>query len=629
MNSSKRRLLAVAIVVVAAAASVVAVSTARGSQSRSLAGGTYRVGWEIGWKNDAEWGEGFWSDGFDPTGESSAFGIYTNLLVRTLVGYNHVAGAAGYKLVPDLATRVPTPQDGGRTYSFTLESGVEFGPPVNRAITSKDIRYAIERLARPKNAPPRGPVQGGAVRLFRDYALYFDVIQGFNAYRTSKAKSIAGIVTPNAKTITFHLTRPTGDFLHRLTLPAAAPIPPEVGKCFEAKPGKYGADLISSGPYMIEGSDAIDISSCGAIRPMRGISDTQLILVRNPSYDAKTDSTAARENNPDRFVFVGGLKAVEIVKRMTAGELDDAVLTSSPRLLGPAVAAARKRGLLRVNSADWLFYISMNLTKPPFDDVHVRRAMSWVMDKAALQDAWGGPLAGPIAGHIVPDGLLENRLEGFAPFETQSDQGDLAKAKAEMAKSKYASAGGVCTASACKRVHLKACCGPITYAAGQRMPPIIEASAAKIGITFGVSGGPDDLASSTNRITFPAHWIPDVSDPGNFFEPLLTGASITRSGNRNYSFLGVTPAAAARLGVSGNVKSVPSVDADIARCGVLTGPGRVSCYATLDRKLSTEIVPWIPFLWRNQITILGPQVAKWAFDQSTGVTGFAHVAVKG
>ena len=36
----------------------------------------------------------------------------------------------------------------------------------------------------------------------------------------------------------------------------------------------------------------------------------------------------------------------------------------------------------------------------------------------------------------------------------------------------------------------------------------------------------------------------------------------------------------------------------------------------------------IPFLWRNAITILGPQVAKWEFDQSTGTTAFAHVAVK-
>ena len=70
------------------------------------------------------------------------------------------------------------------------------------------------------------------------------------------------------------------------------------------------------------------------------------------------------------------------------------------------------------------------------------------------------------------------------------------------------------------------------------------------------------------------------------------------------------------------------MDADLARCGRVAGPGRVDCYARLDRKLSTELVPWIPFLWRNRITILGPQVARWAFDQSTGTTAYAHVAVK-
>ena len=36
----------------------------------------------------------------------------------------------------------------------------------------------------------------------------------------------------------------------------------------------------------------------------------------------------------------------------------------------------------------------MNLTQPPFDDVHVRRAMNWIIDKAALRQAWGGPLLG-------------------------------------------------------------------------------------------------------------------------------------------------------------------------------------------------------------------------------------------
>ena len=89
MNVSKRTLLAVATAGVAVA---VAVLAAPGSQSRSLAGGTYRVGVE------SFYGSAFpWGGGFDPTGEfdTAARAIYTNLLVRTLVGTNHVAGAAG------------------------------------------------------------------------------------------------------------------------------------------------------------------------------------------------------------------------------------------------------------------------------------------------------------------------------------------------------------------------------------------------------------------------------------------------------------------------------------------------------------------------------------------------------
>ena len=52
----------------------------------------------------------------------------------------------------------------------------------------------------------------------------------------------------------------------------------------------------------------------------------------------------------------------------------------------------------------------MNLTQPPFDDVHVRRAMNWVIDKAALRQAWGGPLNGTVANHIVPDTIFDDQL---------------------------------------------------------------------------------------------------------------------------------------------------------------------------------------------------------------------------
>ena len=63
----------------------------------------------------------------DRRDQLGASGIYSNLLVRTLVGYNHVAGPAGQKLVPDLAVRVPTSTNGGRTYTFRLKRGIEFG----------------------------------------------------------------------------------------------------------------------------------------------------------------------------------------------------------------------------------------------------------------------------------------------------------------------------------------------------------------------------------------------------------------------------------------------------------------------------------------------------------------------
>ena len=62
------------------------------------------------------------------------------------------------------------------------------------------------------------------------------------------------------------------------------------------------------------------------------------------------------------------------------------------------------------NSGDRTWYLTMNLTQPPFDDVKVRRAMNWVMDKAGLVQAWGGPTVGKVANHIIPDSLLNNLL---------------------------------------------------------------------------------------------------------------------------------------------------------------------------------------------------------------------------
>src|SRR5262249_25844120 len=159
--------------------------------------------------------------------------------------------------------------NGGTVYTFHLKQGIKFSPPINRAVTSKDVLYAMERIAKPKN---------GA-----QYAFYYNVIKGFADYGSGKAKSISGIKTPNNSTIVFTLTQPTGDFLRRMSMPATGPIPPEAGKCFDGQPGKYGSDMISTAGYMLKGIDKVDFSNCKNVKPASGFDgQTILDLVRNP-----------------------------------------------------------------------------------------------------------------------------------------------------------------------------------------------------------------------------------------------------------------------------------------------------------------------------------------------------------
>ena len=71
---------------------------------------------------------------------------------------------------------------------------------------------------------------------------------------------------------------------------------------------------------------------------------------------------------------------------------------------------------LKTNDGDRTWYLTMNITQPPFDDVHVRRAANFVMDREALRKAWGGAAAGAVATHIAPDAILGNKLKGYAPY---------------------------------------------------------------------------------------------------------------------------------------------------------------------------------------------------------------------
>jgi len=612
MHRHLRKAVPAIVVLAIAAGIVVAAGMAASSKKDAVkAGGTYKIGWESSF--------GF-TDAFDPTGEylGNAWALYSNLLVRTLVGYNHVAGAAGNVIVPDIATSVPKPTNGGKTYTFHLKSGVMFSPPVSRAITSADEVAAMERLANPKD--------GG------EYPFYYSVIKGWDAYAAGKAKTISGITTPNKSTIVFNLTVPTGDFLFRMTMPATGPQPAEVTKCFTGtKANQYGRDLISSAGYMIQGIDQVNISSCAAIKPASGFNPlSSLTLVRNPNYKASTDSKAARENLPDEFDFTIDSNSDDIYNKVAAGQLDDEVSSPSPKVLRQYLTTPSLKNLLKQNVGDRTWYITMNLTQPPFDDIHVRKAMNLIIDKTALQKVWGGPTAGSIATHIVPNPILHNLLSGYDPYKTPGEDGSVALAEKAMKGSKYDTNGdGKCDAAACKNVIMIA----DTRAVDKGMVPIIVADAAKIGITFtvrSVTGAYNVINTPSKNIPISERpgWGKDYADASTFFDELFASSTIIPAGNTNYSLVGVTPAIAKKIHATGTVTGVPSVDTQINHCNTLTGNSRLACWAATDKTIMQTVVPWVPYLSAQNLNVISKNVTKWNYDQFSDQTAYAHVAVK-
>jgi peptide/nickel transport system substrate-binding protein len=572
-------------------------------------GGTYRV--------DVETSFDF-TDAFDPTGEYTAVGwsFYT-LMIRKLMTYRHVAGAEGNEPVPDLAAEEPEVSDDGLTYTFTLKDGIRFGPPVSREITSQDIAYAFNRIANPD------------IGSF-GYPNYYTVISGFQDVIDGKAKTVSGIETPDDKTIVFTLDKPAGDFLYRVAMPATGPVPEEVAKCFP-KAGDYGRYAISSGPYMIEGSDQLDISTCKTMKPISGYNPEKFLLFeRNPEYDEATDSPEVRENFPDRFEFRINTNADDCFNRAKEALIEDTLCGETGKQIREYTTNEDLKDNLKLNPDDSTFYLSMNLAIPPFDDIHVRKAVNFVINKSALIRAWGGPTIGDPATHIITPSISPEDLEGFDPYPSENFEGDVEAAMEEMKQSKYdTDQDGLCDAPECKNVlNIMG-----NTARDKGMVPVIEDGMGKIGITMKTRQLDDPYSVIFNPktktpFTGTAGWGKDYPDAYTFFLYLFDGRSITPEFTYNEPLVGLTEDMAKKIGIDYPEGGVPSIDADIDKCiETPDAQERTACWGDLDKQLMEEIVPWVPYIWRNNSTIISDSVSKWEFDQATGNVAWVHVAV--
>src|SRR3954465_13189225 len=185
---------------------------------------------------------------------------------RSLYGYKPEDAV---NAIPDLAESDPQISDDGKTVTVKIRSGVKFSPPVNREVTSKDVKYAIER--------------GFFNTVNNGYAgAYFADLEGAKVGAKPGA-TIKGITTPDDTTVEFHLTKCTGGVLAgALSLPLSAPVPKEYAAKFDKQnPSTYGQNQIASGPYMIANDSSGKLTGYQAGKDIH--------LVRNPIWDKSTD----------------------------------------------------------------------------------------------------------------------------------------------------------------------------------------------------------------------------------------------------------------------------------------------------------------------------------------------------
>jgi peptide/nickel transport system substrate-binding protein len=266
--------------------------------------------------------------------------------------------------VPDLALTLPTPTDGGRTYTFRLRAGIRYSN--GKLVRAEDFRRAIER----------------SVAINHDYYL---AIVGAEACTPKPVRCdlSRGIVTDDrAGAVTFHLSAADPDFLYQLALPGAFAVPAGTPlKDVGLHP------LPATGPYMI-----------GSYEPGPGGAFT---LVRNPRF-REWSRAAQPAGYPDRIVIRSKPSSSEAVRAVERGS-EDFDLDGVPLALVHEVET-QYASQVHVNPLQAVTYLFLNTRVPPFDDVRVRRAVNYAADRSAgTRISTRGTGARPTCQILPPD----------------------------------------------------------------------------------------------------------------------------------------------------------------------------------------------------------------------------------
>lgn len=431
-------------------------------------------------------------------------------------------------------------EDEGRRVTLTLRTTARFheGTPV----TAADVKRSLERALHPRTPSP--------------WASLFDGLVGFAEFRAGTADGIAGISVSSEHDVVFSLSRRDATFPSLLSLGVAAPVCRDAGHHADpTAPSPCGA-----GPYRLAHRD-----------------EERVVLERRDGHPDGSAEQAAR------IEWLLGVPARTQLYRFERGELD--LLTDISGIDAQRFQADPRWAPL----VSWLDRpvvegVFLNTTVPPFDNPHVRRAVSLALDASPLArlkpslaaatrifpPGIARPLDGPDRRHDLAAALEEMRLAGF-PFDSQRAVGG------------YPHAIDYVT---------------VPSSLDQAVAEVYQQELAKIGLDVRIRLL--SFASYLAEIRRPGAcamgwraWQPDFPEPAAIIDPLLTSDALSSTPTQNVSFY-----------------SNPRVDAlaKVAR-EEPDDQRRLALYAEAEAAIARD-APWIPVYSNRGFVVRQPWIAS-------------------
>jgi ABC-type transport system substrate-binding protein len=312
--------------------------------------------------------------------------IYAGLVKQV---YDRATGQ--FRVVPDLAAALPRVSPDGLVYTFTLRHNERFsdGTPV----TAQDVVHSLNRALAPQEASPVAQVYLGAILGAADVA-------------AGRARTCRGVAALGTDTVQITLTKPVRYFLAALSYPTGFVLKSNVpaGARLTTTPSL----IVGAGPFMLKGSTWQYRS--------------RMALVPNPFYYAAQRIT---------------LKGIDVV--LTGSP--DAEFTAYrsgqiPMASLPPLQVARYRGSPEYHESPFVavIYLIMNVAVPPFDNRHLRRAVSFAINRRAIVDGVLHATAQTLDGWyprgiLGYDGTIRSQVPHYDPALARKE---LALARAEL-----------------------------------------------------------------------------------------------------------------------------------------------------------------------------------------------------